>query len=1352
MLGHRAANFVFIAGTVLVGACFYPPSQSPAAEVTQGLVGWWRFDGLEDGKVRELCGNGNPAELLGACRKDFDPKRGLHIPYRPVEGHALSKDHPFLRGKPTQLTVSAWVWWDGRGGGAALSCANRFVLGPRVWEVHCEEKFQRGWRAIIDSGMPPSKRWMHLAGVMDEERITFYRDGTVFGTKSLSKPMVGGSSDLRIARSFAVAKWQMPGYLWEVRLHNRALAGEEIAALASVRRAATPEDLPAAGLYLPGRSGQVAVPFEQPDCTPFVASTTRRLDLTDRDVAKLSMSGCGIYERADPSVWRDTGGFSLSGEASASAPVRARIVFVGWPRGERLKTPRLVTRVCDEPIDLTSKATRFRVAVSVPESVSSGIVMLAVADRRADPATLIGVTIKLGKFQYAPAAAGIDVRAGVSRETLPSVSSRDGLTLGLEPNGGVTALKTKHADLAGGGVLPMAGWFVTDLAATNVPIPLVGAVSETADGLAFTGMSKKLHLKYRMQILGRGPYLDCRGHLEDLSGQDRALMLEFRLPLSSEEPWAWHDGGYKRREVQPGRRYEMLSGALTPGGQRKTSGRPFAALSRSDAGLCLAVPLMDEPRLFRLFAYKPFVGDAVLGCEFEVGLSSATKHFPSRASYRFVVYSTESSWVFRHAAQKYYDFFPKQFTSTVKRHGNWAVLRMTQQYTPNMADFAIAADETVMGSPPADMYGSVANHLLGIATCPYVRPGTSSQEFKGSPSDKDAYETRMAVLAKQEELAEHVYMFPNPYWGSTLPVLARATRNSVLYDLDGRAIWRYNVVRRPGWFFSRCQQNCSYEIPKPNWAGVITRQYTLADDWSRDAGAPLGGVYFDNVCSVSINAFNFRRDHWVLARIPLVVNADPPQPAQSKVLTLCEFFAKFAAEVRRRGGFLIGNFINNADGFVLGQYFDFIGHEGYNGNAIERLRIMAGPKPASYLPTAPVTRDMFENCLSYGVAPGFHRASDRALYQEFMPLIVSLSESVWRAVPEARYSVEGAVVERFGAFGSGDLSFTVRHFSQDGPDGVLRVRTRGASIPDHDVLVVDMRRGRMIKPRWEPEWLVIPLPTQAGRTEVVRVCRPAAWWSARVARLAKALERAGREWNWVKAQRDDTLTARLGFDEDEGRWFRSGFAGAKVGLSPNAHSSESALLIESHTATDGIIKTEPFAIRQELPHRLAFHYRAEGTGEVKAKVVFRPSWFGGDPVGETRLGDVSLTSGWGRGWQRLEGEVQPARGGVRMYLQLDFHSFSGRFSIDSFSLCPCFEPLTEIPKFGFTELYEKLRSLLRNGDHGQIEALTRDIATRLATWRAAAARLPAGDGERMANEIAGIEISLDLCLSRPRNQ
>ncbi len=1314
------------------------PASAQDADVTEGLVGWWRFDGLVDGTVPELTGEGNPAKLVGVSAEQFDPARGVRIPYGRGDagqvGYARTDDVPFLRGEPTQLTVAAWVWWDGSTGGDTVYCPSRFVLSPSLWEVHCAEEPQKGWELIQPAVPGASQRWLHIAGVLDGEGITLYRDGEVMGRRSVSKPLIGGSASLILGQGFGAPRRQMPGYIWEVRLYERALSADEIATLVSARRPAMPVDLPDAGLYVPGRTGQVATPFRQPDYTPFVGDASRQVTLTEADVAELDMAGCGLYERVDPSVWQETGAFEVTGEASASAPVTARLIFVGWPEGAELHSTSLVTRASSAPIELGPDAAAFQASVSVPASVQSGIVILAVADRRGDPATLLGTTIELGELQYEAAPAGTDAGVGTSGDAAATVTAGEGLTLGLDGDGGVVALSTPRADLAGAGVLPMSGWFVTDYAGDNVPIPLVGSVAREDGKLVFAGTSERLKLKYRMEIDGSAPYLDCRTHLEDVSGQDRALMLEFRLPLSSEQAWSWHDGGYDKREVEPDRRYELVSATLTGGGQRQASVYPFAAVSTDDASVCLGVPLMEEPRLFRLFAHRPFIGDVVLGCEFEVGLSPVTKHFPSSASHRLIIYSTQPSWAFRRAVERYYGFFPEQFTNTVKRHGNWAVLRMAQQYTPNLADFAIAVDETVMGSPPADMYGSLANTLLGIPSCPYVRPGTWSQEFEGDHSAPDAYEKRMEVLAAEERLPEYTYTFPNSYWGTPLPTLVEATRNSGIHDRDGRLVWRWPAVRREGKYFMRCQQNCSYEVPSPNWASVIHKQYTLSDDWARAAGVPQGGVYFDNMSGSSLNALDFRRDHWEIARIPLIVNADPPQPVQSKAMQLCEFFARFTPEVHRRGGLLIGNF-NGVAGAVLAQYFDFIGVETYRGAAVEQVRLLAGPKPASYL-VHPGTREVYDNCLSYAVAPGFGSASERDLCREFMPLIVALSEAGWQPVPGAVYSPEGAIVERFGRLDAGNLSFTVRLLEQDAPGGVLRVHAREAGISDQDVIVVDMRRDETIEARWEDGRLIVPLPTEAGRTEVVRVCRREAWQRHLMEGVADALERAGREWDWVKAQHDDSLTARLGFEEDQGRWFREGFEAADVGLSPDAQSGESALLIEAGAASDGTIKTEPFSTKWELRHRIAFYYRAQGTGQVKAKMVYRPSWFGGAPIGETELGEVALEGPWVDGWRTFEAEVQPVKDAYRTYMQLDFNSFQGRFAMDTVTFCPIFEPLAETPDFGFAALCAELRAAIEAGQQEQAMALIEQVQGRVEAWQAATAKLPPDDAERMAYEVA----------------
>ncbi|GAI99194.1 unnamed protein product, partial [marine sediment metagenome] len=265
--------------------------------------------------------------------------------------------------------------------------------------------------------------------------------------------------------------------LWDARVYDRALSPEEIARLASIREPATPEDLPDKGLYLPARAGEMASPFEEPELRQFLRSTQHELTLADRDVAKLSMAGCGIYERVEPSVWQATGGFWVSGEASASAPMGARIVFVGWPEGEDVESSRTITRVCGEPLTLTKQPASFRAPVSVPESVAYGIVMLSVYDRREDPSELVGTTLQMSEPECETMEQETAGTAQAGAEGLASIKSREGLSLALDKDGRIAALYAGEDNIAGADIYPMSGWFVTDLAGDNLPIPLRGEVT-----------------------------------------------------------------------------------------------------------------------------------------------------------------------------------------------------------------------------------------------------------------------------------------------------------------------------------------------------------------------------------------------------------------------------------------------------------------------------------------------------------------------------------------------------------------------------------------------------------------------------------------------------------------------------------------------------------------------------------------------------------------------------------------------------------------------------------------------------------------------------------------------------------
>jgi len=793
----------------------------------------------------------------------------------------------------------------------------------------------------------------------------------------------------------------------------------------------------------------------------------------------------------------------------------------------------------------------------------------------------------------------------------------------------------------------------------------------------------------------------------------------------------------------------MLTPLLTYGPQRDFSAYPFAVLSGGKTSICLAVPLLEQPRLFRLYARRPFVGEAILGCEFEVGLSPVTQSFPSGASYRFIICADDATWAFRRAVAAYYRHFPEQFDCVEgTHHGNWSVLYHCDDI-PNIGDFEIGTDVTHLSSPPADPNRFLQDRLAGIDRCQYMRPGTWSQEFRGDSGAPDAYEVRMARLAEEAQMPPWARMFPNPWWGSSLPELVAATRTSGIHDIDGRLEWRWNVSHRPGHFFSRCQQNTSSLLPSPNWAEALERQYTCASRWAERAGVGPIGAYMDNLGAGSINAFDFRRDHWRVARFPLVVNAEPPQPAQSKYLQLAGFFPEFARVVHERGGVMIGNF-HAAAAFALSPWFDVIGHEEYVEDGIERLRIMAGQRPASFGIHAEVTREMFENCLCYGVWPGVREVAQRELYAEFAPLIRELSVAGWRPVPHARCDLPNCRLEHFGDFRSGSLTFTVLTQDQQSRRAAVTVSVEDLGIDAGAATAIDMRRDRVIDVDANGDHLNIPLTLEPGRTEVVRICRPEEWERTCLRDILRAVERAGREWAWIRAQHEGELTAHLDFEADDGRWFRFGFDGGQVGLTDEGHTGAAALLIEAESAEDGTIKTEPFVIR-DVPQRVSLFYRAGGLGRVTAKIVLLPYAFAGEPVGEVELGKLGFGAVWPDRWRRWTASVDTPGKAKRLYLQLDFSGFRGRFALDSFALTPVFEPLAETPEFGFADMAEALRAELQAGRHDEAAAVVETIPERVQQWRAAAQVLGPGHRERMVREVALVEAAADRWIQWKRN-
>ena len=127
-----------------------------------------------------------------------------------------------------------------------------------------------GTNRAYASGMDPLPidAWSHVAAAYDGTNVLFYVDGALVGTAAYDQPLTSSAERLCLGRlSDSVARDAFYGGLDELRLYNRALTGDDIAALyeqdsVNPGEAAWLSFSPTGGTLLPGESADIYVTFD----------------------------------------------------------------------------------------------------------------------------------------------------------------------------------------------------------------------------------------------------------------------------------------------------------------------------------------------------------------------------------------------------------------------------------------------------------------------------------------------------------------------------------------------------------------------------------------------------------------------------------------------------------------------------------------------------------------------------------------------------------------------------------------------------------------------------------------------------------------------------------------------------------------------------------------------------------------------------------------------------------------------------------------------------------------------------------------------------------------------------------
>jgi len=248
-MSHRARVLLAAASiTAFLSAVAIARPDDPANSLSKGLVAHWRFDEKGGPKVNDASDSGNAGTLEGGTKR-IDGQQGRALSFDGVDDHVPVGSPPALD-LPQDMSVFAWIRFDnvttggygqciygqtkpsGNGGQYEL-CVGR---GKHVNEVTVL------WQDVdvcVSESKLKTGQWYHIGftrtGEPGDWTCTLYVDGKLSSVAQQIKTDVGPAYPFEIGRPGAFDKLYFAGGIDDMRIYNRALAAEEVVALAEVR-------------------------------------------------------------------------------------------------------------------------------------------------------------------------------------------------------------------------------------------------------------------------------------------------------------------------------------------------------------------------------------------------------------------------------------------------------------------------------------------------------------------------------------------------------------------------------------------------------------------------------------------------------------------------------------------------------------------------------------------------------------------------------------------------------------------------------------------------------------------------------------------------------------------------------------------------------------------------------------------------------------------------------------------------------------------------------------------------------------------------------------------------------------
>ena len=217
------------------------PNVSPINDLTNGLVGYWTFDGQDMlSNIRDRSGNSNNAVLVGSTATSTFQASGVHgqaIRFDGATTYATAPDSSTLD-QDGSFSVSLWIRPENFTNtyntlvykGAFGGDENYFISTTSGGEIYFEYRRTGGYDGFTSSGAGLTvNNWKHITVTFEDlatNNIKIYVDGvSVLSSTSANEPLVD-NSPLLIGTDYDTREYK--GVEDDLRVYNRALSATEV--------------------------------------------------------------------------------------------------------------------------------------------------------------------------------------------------------------------------------------------------------------------------------------------------------------------------------------------------------------------------------------------------------------------------------------------------------------------------------------------------------------------------------------------------------------------------------------------------------------------------------------------------------------------------------------------------------------------------------------------------------------------------------------------------------------------------------------------------------------------------------------------------------------------------------------------------------------------------------------------------------------------------------------------------------------------------------------------------------------------------------------------------------------------